>query len=358
MVGKRRRSRREGEAGRVGVEDAVRLVAYVDELVAVGAGIEQQPARVVVAGLGAPPGEAVDDGVGIGKRAAVVGREVEVVRAESLRVDVAGGEPHGFEARLGARHEEHPEAVGVVFVSVKPSMVEVPIGEELLPNARSPEVLTNVRLGAHVDFEEPPEALAVRRLDGDEGVRVQRQVKRVVAGGTHFDGAPESRLVAKGIAEGPAKRPVARLGGEPEGEQDLGERRLVVDRLEANAAILLAPIGGRLRTAPEVGVQFAVAVDTERVGHRLADAFLVTGAREELVVREALQTMEERTLVAVAAGDGEKLARRDDAVLVGELQNEPIIVLNLDVARPRRREAVALILPADPSLWERLSVGV
>lgn len=100
-----------------------------------------------------------------------------------------------------------------------------------------------------------------------------------------------------------------------------------------------------------------MSVDAERVGHRLADAFLVTGTRQVLVVGEALQTMEERTLVAVAAGDGEKLPRRDDPVLVGELQNEPIIVLNLDVARPRRREAVALILPADPSLWERLSVG-
>lgn len=104
-------------------------------------------------------------------------------------------------------------------------------------------------------------------------------------------------------------------------------------------------------------MQFPVAVDAERVGHRLADALLVTGARQELVVRETLQTMEERALVTVAAGDREQLPRRDDAVLVGELQNEPIIVLNLDVARPRRREAVALILPADPSLWERLSVG-
>jgi hypothetical protein len=215
-----------------------------------------------------------------------------------------------------------------------------------------------VRLGAHVYFEEPAEALAVRSLDGDEGVGVQRQVKGGVAGWAYFDGAPESRLVAEGIAEGPAKRPVAGLGREPEGEQDLGERRLVVDRLEANASVLLPPIGGRLWTAPEVGMQFAVAVDAERVGHRLADTFLVTGAREVLVVGEALQTIKERALVAVAAGDGEKLPRRDDAVLVGELQDEPIIVLNLDVARARRREAVALILPADPSLWERLSAGV
>ena len=76
-----------------------------------------------------------------------------------------------------------------------------------------------MRLGAHVDFEEPAEALAVRSLDGDEGVGVQRQVEGVVAGGTNFDGAFESRLVAEGIAEGPAKRPVAGLGREPEGEQ-------------------------------------------------------------------------------------------------------------------------------------------
>lgn len=142
------------------------------------------------------------------------------------------------------------------------------------------------------------------------------------------------------------------LGREVQREDGLGDGDLVLERLDFQALVLVAPVTlAHARDLVEL-VEELTPTDSERVNHRAAcraRALLRWGPVEVLVVEQLLEPLEEMPRVPVAAQRQFELARVDQAVGIDEAEESDIVRGRSNVSGARGRERVTQILPARPS---------
>ncbi len=356
LIRKRRAAGGAHDRIRQGIEHDVGFVARVNGLVTSRACLQKERARVVVAALGRPPERAIKEGVRLVERTALVRCKQKEVRPEFLRIDVAGPESEALNPGSRRGHQQRLEGVPAPVVALERRIAEVPVANHLLSHGGLVPIAAPDRFTAHVDLQKPVIA-ALAQGDGDERVGVKWKVELASVVEGNFQAGGEAGGLVEVLVGAPVEGPPTLLGRNPKGQQHLGERGLVLDRVESNAAVFLPPVLGwpGRRASPEVGVQRPVPVDADGIR---ANVFAMARAGNVLVVKQPRETVPKRTLALIGApGNQKQLPRGDDAVFVEEFKNEVVVVAELDGAGRLRRVAIALILLPRPALRECLLSG-